>query len=246
MKSLLLFLTLFLVGCNNSVIPTATVAATRPVIGQPPTETVASPIATATSSLGSWATVIRVIDGDTIEVVIAETTERVRYIGMDTPERGDFFFSEATEANSQLVAEQDVLLVKDVSERDRYGRLLRYVYLADGRFVNAELVKQGFAMIATFPPDVAHQDLFLELEREARAAGRGLWSQSTNQLPLSLLSPTLLPTGQTDCHPSYPNVCIPPAPPDLNCGSIPYRDFTVLPPDPHRFDGDKDGIGCEG
>jgi hypothetical protein len=101
---------------------------------------------------------------------------------MDTPERGDYFFSEATEANRALVEGQQVILVKDVSKTDRYGRLLRYVYLEDGTFVNAELVRQGNAVIATFPPDVRHQGLFLELEREARDPGQGLWAQ-----PLTLI-----------------------------------------------------------
>ena len=242
----LLLLALFLLGCGNSATPSATVGFALPTNNWPPTETVVLPTATATHGPGTWATVTRVIDGDTIEVVMAEVTERVRYIGMDTPERGDFFFGEATEANSRLVAGQQVLLVRDVSERDRYSRLLRYVYLEDGTFVNAELVKQGFAVIATFPPDVAYQDLFLELEREARAAGRGLWGQPTNQVLPSPFSLTPLPTSQAGCDPSYPTLCIPPAPPDLDCGSIPYQNFTVLPPDPHRFDGDNDGIGCEG
>jgi micrococcal nuclease len=217
---------------------------------------------------GNLATVTYVVDGDTIDVAIGGTTYRVRYIGMDTPERGDFFFSEATEANRALVAGQQVILVKDVSETDRYGRLLRYVYLEDGTFVNAELVRQGYAVIATFPPDVRHQELFLQLERDARAAGRGLWAQPVNSVPTppgpqpttvpastnapvpaptNLPAPTNVPqpTESANCDPAYPTVCIPPPPPDLDCGEIPYRDFTVLPPDPHRFDGDNDGIGCE-
>jgi endonuclease YncB( thermonuclease family) len=70
---------------------------------------------------------------------------------MDTPERSDYFFSQATEANRALVEGQQVILVKDVSETDRYGRLLRYMYLEDGTFVNAELVRQGYAVIAIFP-----------------------------------------------------------------------------------------------
>jgi micrococcal nuclease len=161
-----------------------------------------------------------------------------------------------------------VILVKDVSETDRFGRLLRYVYLEDGTFVNAELVRQGYAVIATFPPDVRHQELFLELEREAREAGRGLWAQPVNSVPTSVdLLPTSVPaptnvpapaptnppaptnapqpTELANCDPAYPTVCIPPPPPDLDCGEIPYRNFTVLPPDPHRFDGDNDGLGCE-
>jgi micrococcal nuclease len=201
---------------------------------------------------GDLATVTRIIDGDTIEVAQDGRTYRVRYIGMDTPEQGDFFYSEATEANQGLVKGQQVILVKDVSETDRYGRLLRYVYLADGTFVNAELVRQGYAVIATFPPDVRHQELFLQLEREAREAGRGLWAQPSGNGPLPTnapaatnpLSPTNAPQ-QTNCDPAYPTVCIPPPPPDLDCGEIPYRDFTVLPSDPHRFDGDNDGVGCE-
>lgn len=127
---------------------------------------------------GYLAVVTNIVDGDTIDVSIDGITYRVRYIGMDTPERGDHFFDEATEANRVLVEGETVLLVKDVSETDRYGRLLRYVYLQDGTFVNAELVKQGYALIATFPPDVRHQDLFLELQEEARHAGRGLWADS--------------------------------------------------------------------
>jgi hypothetical protein len=89
---------------------------------------------------------------------------------------------------------EQVILVKDVSETGRYGRLLRYVYLEDGTFVNAELVRQGYAVIATFPPDVRHQALFLELEREAREAGRGLWAHPINTVPTpSEPQPTSVP-----------------------------------------------------
>ena len=59
------------------------------------------------------------------------------------------------------------------------------------------------------------------------------------------IEPTAIPTATQNCHYSYPTVCIPPPPPDLDCGDIPYKNFTVLPPDPHNFDGDGDGIGCE-
>lgn len=122
------------------------------------------------------ATVTQIIDGDTIDVSQDGQEYRLRYIGMDTPERDEPFYREATAANESLVAGQTILLVKDVSETDRYGRLLRYVYLTDGTFVNAELVRLGFAQIATFPPDVRHQALFQQLQQEAREAGRGLWA----------------------------------------------------------------------
>lgn len=117
----------------------------------------------------------RVIDGDTIELLDGE---RVRYIGMDTPEMRpvEAYAKAATEANRALVEEEMVRLVMDVEERDRYGRLLAYVYV-DDLFVNAELVRRGLAQVATYPPNVRHQDLFVALQREAREAGRGLWAE---------------------------------------------------------------------
>ncbi len=127
---------------------------------------------------GEWVNVTRIVDGDTIEV----TGERkVRYIGMDTPEtkhpsKGkEPYGEEATAANTRLVEGKRVMLVKDVSETDRYDRLLRYVFLEDGTFVNLKLVEYGYARVSTFPPDVRFADVFLEAERIARAANRGLW-----------------------------------------------------------------------
>ena len=120
-------------------------------------------------------TVSRVIDGDTIEL---SNGTKVRYIGIDTPEIGskpECWANEAKEANKKLVLHKTVRLEKDVSETDRYGRLLRYVY-ADEIFVNAWLVDQGYAVAASFPPDVAYQNYFSELERRARESEKGLWS----------------------------------------------------------------------
>lgn len=179
-------------------------------------------------------TVIVVIDGDTIDVEINGQEFRIRYIGIDSPEKGEPFSMQATSANQALVNGKKVLLVKDVSETDKYGRLLRYVFVGD-IFVNHELVKQGCALVATFPPDVACSELFANAQNQAQSERRGLWQ------------PTPEPTSTvaSNCDPSYPTVCIPPPPPDLDCKDIPYRRFKVLPPDPHRFDGDGDGIGCE-
>ena len=183
----------------------------------------------------------RVVDGDTIDVRIGDETHRVRYIGMDTPEVGDPFAWEATERNRELVQGQTATLVKDVSETDRYGRLLRYVFVGD-TFVNYELVAQGFAMASTYPPDVACAETFVEAQRAAIAAAVGLWG--AGQTAPGQGSGTPQPGG--GCDPSYPTICIPSPPPDLDCRDIPYRRFRVLPPDPHNFDGDHDGIGCEG
>lgn len=119
-----------------------------------------------------------VIDGDTIEVAAQGQEYRVRYIGVDTPERDEPFYNEATNANRSLVENQEIIMVRDVSETDKYGRLLRYIYLADGTFVNAELISQGYGRVVTFPPDVAKTESLTKLQREAREAQRGLWGLS--------------------------------------------------------------------
>lgn len=125
------------------------------------------------------AFVVRVIDGDTIVVRLDDgTEERLRYIGIDTPEKGRPHAEEATRYNAGLVKGKTVLLEKDVSDRDRYGRLLRYVYV-EGVMVNALLVANGYANAATFPPDVKHSNHFLDLERSARENEIGLWQDSS-------------------------------------------------------------------
>lgn len=127
------------------------------------------------------AQVTRVIDGDTIEAELPDgTTEDVRYIGMDTPETHggvECFGREASAYNERLVADRTVWLELDVEERDRYGRLLAYVYLdSDGQaMVNAVLLSQGFAQLLTIPPNVKYAERFQALQREAREAQRGLW-----------------------------------------------------------------------
>lgn len=128
----------------------------------------------------NYSTVSRVIDGDTIGI---DTGAKVRYIGVDTPEtkhprKGvEFYGKEAFSFNKQLVGGRRVRLECDVQKRDRYGRLLAYVYLPDGTFVNAELVRKGYARVSTYPPNVKYQELFLRLEQQARQKKRGLWNQ---------------------------------------------------------------------
>jgi endonuclease YncB( thermonuclease family) len=121
---------------------------------------------------GQTATVSRVIDGDTIDVMINGETFRVRYIGMNTPESSEPCFREATEANRALVEGRTVTLVKDVSETDRFGRLLRYIYVGDV-FVNAELVRQGWAEVVRYPPDTRYFEYFRDLEIAAAQANIG-------------------------------------------------------------------------
>lgn len=130
---------------------------------------------------GEIAQVTRVVDGDTIDVRRADgRVVRVRYIGVNTPETVDprrpveCFGKEASARNTELVAGKTVLLEKDISETDQYGRLLRYVWVGD-TLVNSVLVEEGFARPVTFPPDVRYVDWYRAREREARSSGRGLW-----------------------------------------------------------------------
>lgn len=122
--------------------------------------------------------VVKVIDGDTIEV---EGKKKVRYIGINTPELHDprkkveCFGKEAAIMNSDLVEGKEVRLEKDISETDRYGRLLRYVYIGD-LFVNDYLIRQGYAYVSSYPPDVKFAQQFKEAEKEARENNRGLWN----------------------------------------------------------------------
>jgi micrococcal nuclease len=126
------------------------------------------------------APVLTIVDGDTIDVRLEGRTVRVRYIGVNTPEtkhpkKGvEPFGKEAAEANRRLVEGKTVRLELDVEKYDRYRRLLAYVYV-DDTMINAELVRQGYAQVATYPPNVKYQELFLTLQREAREAKRGLW-----------------------------------------------------------------------
>lgn len=218
-----------------------------------PTPTATSPAPpTPTETSEEVALVTRVIDGDTIEVFLNGQHILLRYIGVDAPEGGEPFALEATEANQALVEGQEVTLEKDVSETDSFDRLLRYVYLEDGTFVNAELVSLGLATAIAYPPDTQHQGYLEELQQEAQDSGRGLWgaplatgTATATPPPSPLPDPTSTPGESANCDPAYPTVCIPPPPPDLDCGDIVHRRFTVNPPDPHRFDGDHDGIGCE-
>lgn len=125
--------------------------------------------------------VVRIVDGDTIHVRVDGRVEKVRYIGVNTPEvhhprKGEEPGGRAAAAvNRDLVTGRRVRLELDAQSRDRHGRLLAYVWV-DNTMINAELVRRGFAQVMTVPPNVRHQSLFLELQREARDAGRGLWA----------------------------------------------------------------------
>lgn len=189
--------------------------------------------------------VTRVVDGDTI---VLETRETLRYIGIDAPEasRGnECFAEESSQANQELVLGKSVHLEKDVSEVDRYQRLLRYVYIGD-IFVNEYLVRQGYASVSTYPPDVKYQKVFLEAESEARENNRGLWKECENIVgEVEQAVPAgrqVVQEGDWDCSGNV-----------YNCGdfishSEAQAAFEVCGGtvnDIHRLDADGDGIACE-
>jgi len=143
-----------------------------------------SPVPTPVVQIGNLeqSTVTRVVDGDTIKL---EDGRTLRYIGIDTPETVapqkpvECFGQEASEFNRNLVEGKSVWLEKDVSETDRYGRLLRYVYLDPeaslSAQVNYRLVAEGYAYASSYPPDVKWQSVFAEVQRQAREQGIGMW-----------------------------------------------------------------------
>jgi endonuclease YncB( thermonuclease family) len=144
------------------------------------------------------AYVERVIDGDSIEVIIDGELYQLRYIGVDASELGMPLSKEATEANKRLVESQIVELESDITDMDKYGRLLRYVYLPDGKMVNAELVGLGLAAAYAYPPDIKNQEIINSKEQLAKNAELGLWA------------PPETPTLEINPEPGY-NLQIDPA-----------------------------------
>jgi micrococcal nuclease len=184
--------------------------------------------------------VTRVVDGDTIEARWGGSVKDVRLIGVDTPEtvapgqEVECYGPQASRFTGRRLEGRRVQLEFDQELEDRYGRTLAYVWIGD-RFFNKILVARGFARVTIYPPNDTYETRLERAEDRARTAGRGLWGACD--------------TGgggdDGECHPSYPTVCIPPPPPDLDCADVTETNFEVVPPDPHGFDGDGDGIGCE-
>ncbi len=177
-------LTVLLIGCSSPTGATPTTITSTPTAAASkatpkPGTTPAPTVGVAPGPNRQEARVARVIDGDTIELA---NGQRVRYIGVNTPEMNDSratvraWAEKGKEKNRELVEGKTVTLERDVSESDQYGRLLRYVYV-NGLMVNSELVKLGYAYAVSYPPDVKQQSLFSQLANEAQAAGRGLWAE---------------------------------------------------------------------
>ena len=133
-----------------------------------------------------WFTVTRVVDGDTFWVDDgSEKGMKIRLIGIDAPELRNtgtrpkgFFGAESTSYLRELLRGKKVRLEYDVSRLDRYRRTLAYAYLEDGTFINAELVRNGYATVMTMPPNVKYAETFNELASKARKQKKGLWKES--------------------------------------------------------------------
>jgi len=183
------------------------------------------------------ATVVRVIDGDAIEVDLDGWRYTVRYIGINTPEtnhpsRGvEFYGPEASARNRELVEGKTVRMEFDVSSTDRFDRLLGYVYV-DDEMVNATLISEGFAVASAFPPDTKFADRFENIQMQAMENRRGVWATS------SALAER--------CDPSYQTICVPRDAEPMTCKEIPSNLFPVLRSDDHSFDPDGNGLGCDG
>jgi micrococcal nuclease len=123
----------------------------------------------------------RVVDGDTFQIKFNGKLEKVRLIGVDTPETvnpnvpKEYFGKEASDFTKKMISKKNVRLEFDVQQRDKYGRLLCYVYLEDGRMLNEILLEEGYASVMTVPPNVKYSKRFLKLQQDSRNNKKGLW-----------------------------------------------------------------------
>lgn len=221
------------------------------------------------------ATVARIVDGDTLELAAVapgpalSSTEQVdvRLLEIDTPETKDpdapvqCYGRQATNRLAELAPPGSTVWVqRDEELKDRYGRYLLYMWNDDGVFVNLTLVEEGYAKAALYEPNDLHWDTISTAGHDARAATTGLWGacayfgepENTPEprvadTPEPPPEPVNTPEPQPEPDTGGSGVYLfPPPPPDLDCGSISARNFRVRPGDPHRFDSDDDGYGCEG
>jgi len=193
--------------------------------------------------------VVRVVDGDTVDVRLTSgKRERVRLIGIDATERGACFSSQASSRAQALALNKPVVLRGDATQdtRDRYGRLLAYVWVS-GRDLGYQLIAGGFAKVYVYRDVFQRHSAYANAERRAKGSRRGLWKRCGTQTtaPQPIVPSPAPPAGAT-CHSSY-SPCLPIVG-DLDCadvralGKAPVR---VLGSDPYRLDGDGDGFGCE-
>jgi micrococcal nuclease len=225
---------------------------------------------------GTLVTVQKVVDGDTIDISPAVSgKDRVRLIGVDTPETKEPgcvpqpYGQEASAFTQSRIGTRQVRLEFDVEKMDSDGRLLAYAYTLSGSMFNETLLREGYAQVATFPPNVRYVERFLATQEEARSDGRGLWALSAEELaqqtdrgngiggtgctpPAPPPPPEPEPVPEPESVPKGEPVPSPKAPAlpkgDVDCGDFATRaeaQAYLLPGDPHRLDADGDGQACD-
>lgn len=144
-------------------------------------------VAELRDNAGDVARVMRVNDGDTVTVTLNGRRDKIRLIGIDAPEMGQGSWGERAKRHLEdiLHSSRNVYVEYDVERRDKYGRLLAYIRTTGGRLVNAEMLKDGYAVLFTFPPNVKHVEEFTSAQRQARESKRGIWGKDgLSQLPV--------------------------------------------------------------
>ncbi|MDQ0899864.1 MULTISPECIES: thermonuclease family protein [unclassified Paenibacillus] len=220
------------------------------------TQTTTAPVAEANKYI--TAKVTKVVDGDTINVLIGDKKETVRFVLIDTPETKhpskpvEPFGPEASKFTTDMLEGKEVKLEKDVSERDSYGRLLMYVWL-DDKMVNELLLEKGLARVAIYQPDVKYVDKFREIQKKAQQAGTGIWSienyakddgyhpevMKKTEEPAKETQPSKAPASSTsNSNVSYPNCTAVKA-----AGKAPLHRGD--PGYSSKLDLDNDGVACE-
>lgn len=167
----------------TSVDSTTTSSSGAPTTSSSPaTTTVQTTTIAPTGVTGAVGTVVSVVDGDTLEVLVAGAEERLRLIGINSPESGECFATESSDRLEEIVSGESVTLVRDQSERDQYGRLLRYLYVGT-EFVNETLVREGLAIARRYEPDTTMASILESAQEEAIAAAAGLWASAACGAP---------------------------------------------------------------
>jgi micrococcal nuclease len=241
-----------MIAQTSSVAQTQTMQAMPSPTAPPlPTSTLASTALAACipNTQPQNATVVDVVDGDTIKVMLDDgLIYPVRYIGMDTPEdtsQTEFYGAQASAKNMELVYGKTVTMYRDVSEVDGYGRLLRYVFVGD-IFVNYELVAQGFAEAKEYPPDTACASYYSNAQQIASASRMGVWSIEA--------TPIIISTSTSDNSGNNTNAVCSCSSNSYDCGNFSTHsaaqacfDYcrSLGKADIHKLDKDKDGSACE-
>ena len=202
---------------------------------QPPSnstiQTPEPPINQTQNSLKEPYIITKVIDGDTVHI----NGESVRLICIDTPERGEDGYLEATEFLESLILNQEVTLEEDITKRDKYNRLLYYIFTKDGRFVNEIMVKEGYAEAYPYYPDTRLCPQIQEAEKQAKLTGKNIWEpeeevEQEKQIINNECSSNIYNCGDFKTHKEAQAVF-------ETCGGVSN--------DIHQLDGDKDGQACE-